>query len=60
MMTNILCVFVHFKHKNREPEGIYFSVWDDKSLDEQIVVELSENEKKILFNYAKEKINKRY
>ncbi|WP_299054011.1 hypothetical protein [uncultured Eubacterium sp.] len=55
----IMC-FVHFKHKDREPEGIYFSVWDNKSLDEQIVVELSENEKKILFDYAKEKIDKRY
>ena len=49
--------FVHFNHSTKEREGIYFSVWDFcGSLDSPIIVELSENETEMLYDYALEKI----
>lgn len=55
----IMC-FVHFNHSTKEREGIYFSVWDFSGLlDSPIIVELSENETEMLYNYALEKIKGR-
>lgn len=49
--------FVHFNHSTKEREGIYFSVWDFCGLlDSPIIVELSENETEMLYDYALEKI----
>lgn len=55
--TEYIMCFVHFNHSTKEREGIYFSVWDFCGLlDSPIIVELSENETEMLYDYALEKI----
>lgn len=57
---NIMC-FVHFNHSTKQREGIYFSVWESYGLsDSPIIVELSENETEMLYDYALEKIKLKF
>ena len=53
----IMC-FVHFKAGTNICKGIYFSVWNmENSSDDSIILKLSKEERKVLVDYALEKLN---